>query len=293
MGVRKKRAGSKSELLNEQLIQQRLTSFFSSWKYNADGLYVFNWESDKLIWTKSGYIYEFEIKISRNDFKNDFKNKIDKHIILQSCLNGEKYMPSFWEYYNRNKHLYPVLEKWEEHCRECCKNYFTDYYKKPNYFYYAVPDGLIKPDEVPKYAGLIYVGNRVGLRNFVTVKKAPMLHKQKYTDSELNLSEKFYHNWKNALGRLCEAQRDYADANKRLLQELESKGQDRTYKEMEADLIMAEEGRDYWQKKHGEICRDRMIDRRIIHVLRHELKQINPDFDYDALEEQAIKIYDK
>jgi hypothetical protein len=26
-------------------------------------------------------------------------------------------------------------------------------------FYYAVPEGLIKPEEVPKYAGLIYVSD--------------------------------------------------------------------------------------------------------------------------------------
>ena len=67
---------------SEEFIQTALNDFFSysSVKYNIDGLYVFDWESDKLLETKSGYIYEFEIKISKADFKNDFKHKKDKHI---------------------------------------------------------------------------------------------------------------------------------------------------------------------------------------------------------------------
>ena len=65
-----------TEELTEQSIQKRLNHFFASWKYNVDGLFVFSWESDKLLWTKAGYIYEFEIKISRSDFKADFKLRI-------------------------------------------------------------------------------------------------------------------------------------------------------------------------------------------------------------------------
>ena len=98
------------EELNEQSIQQRLNHFFASWKYNVDGLYVFEWESDKLIWTKNGYIYEFEIKISRADFKNDFKHKKDKHLILQGPTEQEKYMPSCYQSYEWNKKNYASLD---------------------------------------------------------------------------------------------------------------------------------------------------------------------------------------
>ena len=71
---------------SEGFIQESLSRFFSpnSVKYDLDGLYVFDWESDKLLETRSGYIYEFEIKISKADFKNDFKHKKEKHIILVS-----------------------------------------------------------------------------------------------------------------------------------------------------------------------------------------------------------------
>ena len=75
-----------SEPLTEQVIQQRLNHFFASWRYNVDGLYVFGWESDKLIWTKSGYVYEFEIKLTRADFRNDFKNKAGRIFSLPPCL---------------------------------------------------------------------------------------------------------------------------------------------------------------------------------------------------------------
>ena len=39
-------------------------------------------ESDYLCITKSGYIHEIEIKISRSDFANDFKHKKEKASIV-------------------------------------------------------------------------------------------------------------------------------------------------------------------------------------------------------------------
>ena len=68
----------------EEYIQKKLDGFFaeSTKKYVLENLYVFSWESDKLIETRSGLIYEFEIKVSKADFKNDFKKK-DKHVILE------------------------------------------------------------------------------------------------------------------------------------------------------------------------------------------------------------------
>ena len=105
MGVMRQQ-GMKKEELTELSIQKRLNHFFATHKYKADGLYVFSWESDKLIWTRSGYIYEFEIKISRSDFKNDFKHKKEKHIVLGQDYTGEKFMPSFFQHYEWNKERY-------------------------------------------------------------------------------------------------------------------------------------------------------------------------------------------
>lgn len=77
--------------------------------------YLGRFEADIFEVTKSGYLYEYEVKISRSDFFSENK-KIGK----SKCITDGK---------------------------------------RCNYFYYLVPKGLIKPDEIPEYAGLIYVNN--------------------------------------------------------------------------------------------------------------------------------------
>lgn len=148
--------------ISEQSILGVLNSqFLSQPKYLLNNLYVFSWESDYLALTKSGYWYEVEVKISRSDFKADFK-KEEKHKTLQS-----------------------VNEK------PC-----------PNYYYYAVPEGLVSADEVPDYAGLIYIGKHGYIQ---TMKGAPMLHKVKL---QLNLQDKFYYNWKDECRKRQQLQRE-------------------------------------------------------------------------------------
>ncbi len=98
--------------------------------------------------TQSNYLCEFEIKISRTDFKNDFKNKPIKHIIL----GGELLC--------NNKNCAPT-----------------------SYFNYAVPEGLIGAEEVPDYAGLIYI---TPLHRCKIIKPAPKLSKEKITLEQEN-----------------------------------------------------------------------------------------------------------
>lgn len=146
---------------SEELIQQQLRySFLSpnSVKYFMENLNVYDWESDVLKITKSGYAYEFEIKISRADFKNDFKHKKKKHTLFENKENSSKI---------------------------------------PNYFYYVVPEGLVSEEEIPEYAGLIYVlgtiiGNGKVYYQFLEIKKAPKLHSNKIDEINLNLIDKFY-----------------------------------------------------------------------------------------------------
>lgn len=74
------------ENLTESKIQKVVSEqFFSpnSVKYMAENLFLYDWESDFWIMMKSGLCYEFEIKISRSDFFNDFKHKQKKHLALQ------------------------------------------------------------------------------------------------------------------------------------------------------------------------------------------------------------------
>lgn len=62
----------------------------------------------------------------------------------------------------------------------------------PNYFYYVCPDGMIKLDDLPEYAGLIYL--RKGWKNpLKIIRKAPILHKEvfkKWEDIAIKLSYK-------------------------------------------------------------------------------------------------------
>ena len=149
---------------SEELIQQQLRYSFlspSSVKYFTENLNVYDWESDVLKITKSGYAYEFEIKISKADFKNDFKHKKKKHLLLENKENNSK---------------------------------------MPNYFYYVVPEDLITEDEVPEYAGLIYVyatviGNSRVYYQFQEIKAAPKLHTNKIDENNLKLIDKFYYNY--------------------------------------------------------------------------------------------------
>jgi len=86
-------------------------------------IYIYNWESDLLALNKdSKYITEYEIKISRSDFKADFK-KQDKHTLISDGYN-----------------------------------YKCNFSQIPNYFYYVTTPGLLNKNELPEYAGLIECG---------------------------------------------------------------------------------------------------------------------------------------
>lgn len=295
MGVMKQQQGMKKEQLTEQSIQQRLNHFFASYKYKADGLYVFSWESDKLIWTKSGYIYEFEIKISRSDFKNDFKHKKEKHIVLASTIARDKakeiQMSLFEQKEQENRH-------WS---REMLERRYGDIdamakgKRMPNYFYYAVPTGMLEPDEVPPYAGLIYIDSeyRYVKQSYRIVKEAPQLHKTKYTDAELNLGEKFYYNWQTALRHQHDAAKRADTAEGKLQRELDRQHHDRTWEDMERDLEYNKERSERYSRLYYEYQHNALIDRQEIRLLRRELLKLKPDFDYKAIEQEAERYHGK
>jgi hypothetical protein len=74
-------------------------------------------------------------KISRSDFRKDFE-KEHKHKLLLARKATKTYS-------------------------KCVRGKKTDetetYVLIPNYFTYLVPEGLVKVEEVPEYAGLLYV----------------------------------------------------------------------------------------------------------------------------------------
>ena len=180
----------------EKKAQDVLRKYFlseSTKKYEIKNLYVYGWESDYLIITRSNLAYEIEIKISRSDFKNDFKHKEDKHLLFEG---GDK------------------LGK------------FSKAGGMPNYFYYAVPNELITPEEVPQYAGLIYLQPW----GATVVKKAKKLTDDNFDADKMNLVDKFYYNmlsWQ----RKYEEVIDSASEIKELKRQL--KGVDKTFNDYE------------------------------------------------------------
>ena len=281
-------------IYSEENIQFALNNFFTpnSIKYTIDGQYIFGWESDKLIMMRtSGLIYEFEIKISKSDFKNDFKHKQRKHVILES---KEEYVPEYYEKIERIEKgsLNENRKKQElEWCHKTMDNneyYNVKLHKKPNFFYYVTPSNMIDVNDIPSYAGLIEI-NDYG--TFTTVKKAPKLHSNKYTNDDLNLTDKFYYNM-DTWRQKYEKQINEIQHLKDTVDELTGKesGKKKTYGQLEKeneklrkenntlDRVWKQNSEqldklrnDYWNK-----CdENRMLTR--------EIKKLKPDFDFEKL----------
>jgi len=140
----------------EGYVQQRLSNFIgSNCRYKIGNIYLFGGESDFMVQKQSSqYIYEYEIKISRSDFFADFKKHF-KHSILkrEDWIVGTRY-----------------------------EN------KIANYFFYVVPENLIALNEVPHYAGLIYISDG----KTKTIKEAPRLHNNRVGEKLLRSLLKNY-----------------------------------------------------------------------------------------------------
>lgn len=183
--------------MTEKSIQKALFKKFQSHLYKFVNVYYFDNESDWLSFLPSGFCYEIEIKISRADFKKDFLKP--RHEIHTKNNSGSKY------YIQRNG-----LERIIDPSWELCKAFpelvesqeYRTYSRRspmhmevrcyfnlsskieirevknqslPNKFFYAVPEGLVKVEEVPDYAGLLYVKENGEIQK---VKDGKFIHKE-------------------------------------------------------------------------------------------------------------------
>jgi len=201
-------------------IIRMLYQHFVNYEYRLNNAFVYLWESDFFAMSKSGYFVEVEVKVSRSDFFRDFEK--DKHRLFKAhlakrsiyftstsargdliCAYKEGQLDSegqsYWTVLHNGKRGYWVndwqnvsirhykREIWSEatriHAREVGKQ------KCPNQLYFACPDNLIKLEEIPSYAGLIYCGTEAKV-----IRRAPYLHKVKQ-DMTRELLKKFYHLW--------------------------------------------------------------------------------------------------
>ena len=125
--------------MTERDIQKAIKANSKYWKAFIPNVY-FNsiWEADLIKIDSSFMITEYEIKVSKSDFNADF-NKTDKH-------------RSF-----RTLHDLSIL---------------------PNMFVYVCPDGLIDPDGIPEYAGLLYIVKNGLMKRLRQIVKPPQLHSE-------------------------------------------------------------------------------------------------------------------
>ena len=163
-------------------------------------------------------------------------------------------------------------------------------HKKPNYFYYAVPTDLITTDEVPEYAGLVYVDEKM---NLSIIKKAPQLHKDKYNDSQLNLGEKFYYNMESWKDKCKKAWNDKDFWKEKLEKELEDKGQNRAYQDLENELEgyknAYHELSEQERKEKEQFHKDTYYQNELIRLLVKELQKYNSDFNLSVFEEEHFE----
>ena len=64
-------------------------------RYVINNLHIYDWESDFLAITRSLYAYEVEVKMSKQDFFNDFK-KDKKHKVLKDGIIKVGGVISWW-----------------------------------------------------------------------------------------------------------------------------------------------------------------------------------------------------
>lgn len=81
-----------------------------------------DWEADILVVNESGCSHEFEIKLSKSDFKNDFK----KH--YQNAKTKEKFL---------------------KHDKISCGDYLC------NQFSFLLPMGMVDHEKIPEHCGII------------------------------------------------------------------------------------------------------------------------------------------
>lgn len=149
----------------------------------------------------------------------DFTEKSIQKILRYNFLSNLKYVIDnlyIWNWESDCLFITPSFVSYEVEIKISKSDFVNDFNKvakhrilmskltnqKPNYFYYGCPSGLIEINEVPVYAGLIWVDKYGGCS---VVKSAPKLHAEKFDVVEHRLTDKFYYNmleWKEKCNKI-------------------------------------------------------------------------------------------
>lgn len=180
--------------MNAKQVQEKIGSLFHNHDHHFLNRFIFghDWESDFFSVTKTGYCYEVEVKVSKSDYKADFEKF--KHTLFEGRNEKEVIKEAKYKYSKRWKKEVRIAPEKKVNPKKT---------KMPNRFFFACPEGLISVDDVPEYAGLIYVTDSIHTTR--VVKQAPLLHKDKYDIKEM-LFGKYqwgYINAKTELEMMC------------------------------------------------------------------------------------------
>ena len=108
-----------------------------------------DWEADILVINSEGFSHEIEIKLSKSDFRNDFKKS----------------------------YVHPATgEKFLKHDKISCGDYMC------NAFSFLVPMGMISHDAVPEHCGIIefYHNPDSWETEFFSIRKPKQIHGDSY-----------------------------------------------------------------------------------------------------------------
>lgn len=111
------------------------------------------WECDVFAISKSGYISEFEIKLTKSDFKADAE-KSGRTLFINSSID------------RATKH----------------EAIMAGDLNGPSKFTYVLPDGIINDEEVPEWAGIMRASIYHGRVVLTGVRQPKFLHKRKAQD---------------------------------------------------------------------------------------------------------------
>lgn len=183
--------------MNSGFIIRNLQTKFIHNSYNISEAFVYGEESDFLTINRDGYAHELEVKISRGDFRADFKKS--KHSMIPRVLNKETL------YTVKGSEQYATCDLglrelgngniiYRPHKKQ--PNWQTSlWFAKvtnnglPNKFSFCVPEGLIQKNEVPDYSGLYWIDKK---GNFKEIKRAKFIHKDKFKRHAI-LASKYYY----------------------------------------------------------------------------------------------------
>ena len=87
--------------MNEKQVQKLLFARVLLKKHHNVAIpntYLYDWESDFISVTKSGYIHEYEIKLTLSDFKADMKKEAKHNLISRAYATGRGRVPAYFWY---------------------------------------------------------------------------------------------------------------------------------------------------------------------------------------------------